>query len=77
MMRTKKKTRDTAPQKSTAAPVKRHGGPRPNSGRKPLPTSKKLVAASFYLPPGALAQIDRERGELSRSKWITKKITDG
>jgi len=45
-----------------------HGGPRKGAGRKP--TGKTVVTRSVSMPPAVWQAIDRQRGTLSRGKWI-------
>ena len=45
-----------------------HGGSRPNAGRKP--TGKTTITRSVSMPPDAWQAIDRQRGTLSRGKWL-------
>jgi hypothetical protein len=47
---------------------KQHGGKRPNAGRKP--TGKTVVTRSVSMPPAVWDAIDRQRGMMSRGKWI-------
>jgi hypothetical protein len=51
------------------------GGPRPGAGRpKGSGKGRKVVTRSINLPPETWAEIDRQRGALSRSKWIAETV---
>lgn len=49
------------------------GGARPNAGRKKgTGEGRKAITVSVSLTPDKVAIVDRERGELSRAKWMDK-----
>jgi hypothetical protein len=51
------------------------GGARKGSGRKPgSGKGRKAIAKSVSLQVSDWERIDRERGSVSRSKWIARKI---
>jgi hypothetical protein len=51
------------------------GGPRHGAGRpKGSGKGRKVVTRSINLAPELWKEIDRLRGDLSRSKWIIKKL---
>jgi hypothetical protein len=51
------------------------GGSRKGAGRpKGSGNGRKVVTRSINLAPELWKEIDRLRGDLSRSKWITKKL---
>lgn len=55
-------------------PKKTCGGARKGAGRKPALPGAKTVTVSVTLPPDVLARIDRERGAMSRGRWITARV---
>ncbi len=48
-----------------------HGGSRKGSGRPPKPAGTKVVTGSICLPPALWEAIDRHRGAMSRSAFLT------
>jgi hypothetical protein len=51
------------------------GGPRPGAGcPKVSGKGRRVLTRSISLPPETWAEIDRQRGALSRSEWI-KELT--
>ena len=53
-------------------PDKKHGGTRPNAGRKP--TGKTVTTRSVSMPPAVWNLIDSKRGTLSRGKWLASLV---
>lgn len=46
------------------------GGKRRGAGRKEMPTDKKRVTLNARIMPNTMARIDKNRGNLSRGKYI-------
>ena len=54
---------------------KKHGGKRPNSGRKPgTGKGRKVSYKTITLPLELWGKLDSIRGKLSRSEWFASKI---
>lgn len=46
------------------------GGKRKYAGRKEMPADKKRITLNARILPDTLARIDKNRGKLSRGKYI-------
>jgi hypothetical protein len=48
----------------------RHGGRRPNAGRRPMPLAERRVRLSATIEQGTLVLLDERRGDLSRGQYL-------